>query len=183
MAAVAEPRGSWLCRRRGPGAWPPVERQPNGACEAAGVQPHAEPPCCPSAVWRPLPLSGAHLGPDLESRPQLQPHGGQEVFFCQQGQGLPVNPLFSENLGWGGGRGAVSGPECWGCVSQGGLGSPEKAEPRDPGGATWGKCQKKENSSVEHVPMLEAEALTRGEGAFSRTSLPQSLRSLEWAAQ
>lgn len=40
------------------------------------------------------------------------------MFLCQQGQGLPVNPLFSEDLGVGG---TVSGHECQGCVSWGGL--------------------------------------------------------------
>lgn len=30
VAAVAEPQGSWPCRRLGPGAWPPAERGPGG---------------------------------------------------------------------------------------------------------------------------------------------------------
>ena len=40
------------------------------------------------------------------------------MFLCQQGQGLPVNPLFSEDLEVGG---TVSGRECRGCASWGGL--------------------------------------------------------------
>lgn len=119
----------------------------------------------------------------LRAGPSFSPMVVRRCSSVSRGRVSPSIPCSLKTWGGGVGRGRYQGLSAGAMCPRVASALPEKAEPRDPGGATGGKCQKKENSSVEHVPMLEAEALTRGEGAFSRTSLPQSLRSLEWAAQ
>lgn len=102
VAAVAEPQGSWPCRKLGPGAWPPIKKSLDGYLP--GTLGGLKEPLCP------LPTVHTYLGPDLEGRPQLQPHSRQQVLLGQQGQGLPINPLFSEHLEQGQGQAHQSCP-------------------------------------------------------------------------
>lgn len=149
-----------------------------------------EPQCCPLLRLETPPLpAGTHLGPELESWPQLQLHSGQ-VFLSQQEQGLPGDPLFSEDLTREEG---LSGPECWDqclptcwippdprpakaeCpgVSQG---FPERVEPR---GAVCSDCRKnfqmKQKSPLCWAyPVLKGEAGTwqRGCHRGAHASVP-----------
>lgn len=157
---MAEPRGSWPCRRRGPGAWPPVERRPDGACEAAGVQPHAEPPSCPWLSGDHCPLQVLTWARILRAGPSFSPMVVRRCSSVSRGRVSPSIPCSLKT--WGGRGGAVSGPECWGCV----LGWPRLSRESRAKRSWWcnlGKMsEERKLSSVGHVPMLEADMLTRG---------------------
>lgn len=167
VAAGAKPQGSWPCRRLGPGAWPPVERQAwVGVCSQEGPQ------CCSSTRWRPPPQLALTCARILRAGPSFSPMVVRRCSSVSRGR---VSPSIPCSLKIWCGTGSLSAPECGNCppcrVPQpsqgcvGGSGSPERADPR---GALAAACRERvqvREKPVGRVPVLKAEHCGWGWGA------------------
>lgn len=159
VAAAAEPRGSWPCRRLGPGAWPPVERR--AWMGPAGLPPYSHTQSLSAAP----PLSGDHCPQQaltwariLRAGPSFSPMVVRRCSSVSRGRVSPSIPCSLNTWGWGAQCQGMSARAVRpGVASKLFRGSGAKR-------SGWRSCRKKRQMKVSCVlgmcPTLEAEALT-----------------------